>query len=585
ELMGESFKYCASTAGALGYSVQDTAIVLGTMGNEFTKGGAAGNALKNALVNMAKPTDQMKAVMDKYNLSLTNSDGSMKSLADVSKMLRKNMGGLAKDEQAAAAAALFGKEAMAPWLTVINTSEESFNNLSEAIYGADGAAKKMADTKLDTISGQIDILRSGIEGMQIDLGEKLAPYTRKLIEWFINQIPYLTNQVVYFASVITNNMPTIIKLSKTFLAVWLGIKYASAAMKVGNVIGDSIKVGKKAFGVYKNLGGGIKAIGGAFKILSNPVGLVITVIGLLIAGFVLLYQKCEPFRNFINSMIPSLKQFGNFIISSILPVIQQIGGHLAEVFIPIFQRLGDIFTNTILPVLQQFGAFFMENILPLLQQVGEKLGWLFTTILVPLAEFVGVILLASFMGFVDYMANSFITIIDTVGAVIDGLLQIIQGIIDFIVGVFTGNWEQAWNGIVEIFSGIFEGVKGIAKGILNGVIDLINGVISGINSLASIEIGDKKIGIHIPEIPKFANGTQYFKGGLAQINEHGGELVNLPNGSQVIPADKTDKILNNSNGGVQVSVVIQGNVIGNEEYADYVGNHVWNKVKLGLENM
>ena len=170
-------------------------------------------------------------------------------------------------------------------------------------------------------------------------------------------------------------------------------------------------------------------------------------------------------------------------------------------------------------------------------------------------------------------------------------MSIFNGILEFIIGVFTGNWEQAWNGVKEIFFGIWTALGGIVTGILNGMIDGINAVIRGINSMLSFKvpdwipvIGGKGVNVNIPTIPRFANGTSYFSGGLAQINERGGEIVDLPNGSRVIPADKSKKMLENSNGAIKVDVYIQGNVIGNKEFMEQTGAYVAEKIKIALLN-
>ena len=174
-MLGESFKYVAPVAGSLGYSAEDTAIALGLMANAGIKGSQSGTALRGALTRLIKPTDDAAALMEEYGLSLTNSDGSMKSLGEVMSMLRSNLGDLTEAEQAQVAATLFGQEAMSGMLSIINASDKDFQNLTDQIYGADGAAKQMADTMLDNLSGQLIILKSSLEGAAIAFGELLLP--------------------------------------------------------------------------------------------------------------------------------------------------------------------------------------------------------------------------------------------------------------------------------------------------------------------------------------------------------------------------------------------------------------------------
>ena len=182
-LLGESFKYCAPVCGSLGYSAEDTAIALGLMANAGIKGSQGGTTLRAALTKLIKPTTDAAQLMDEYGLSMTNSDGSMKSLGEVMGMLRTKLGGLSKAQQAQAAAILFGQESMSGMLAIINASDSDFDNLTASIYDADGAAQSMSETMLDNLSGQLTLLKSALEGLAISIGEILMPYVRQFVEW------------------------------------------------------------------------------------------------------------------------------------------------------------------------------------------------------------------------------------------------------------------------------------------------------------------------------------------------------------------------------------------------------------------
>ncbi|MBN1040074.1 phage tail tape measure protein [Clostridium botulinum] len=291
-LLGESFKYVGATAGAMGYSIEDASIALGLMANAGVKGSMGGTALKNAIVNMASPTDTMVTVMDKYNLSLTDSNGKMKSLKSVIDMLREKMGGLDKATQAAAASHLFGKEAMSGMLSIINASDADYNKLTNAIYNADGAAKKAANTKLDSLYGQWVLLKSAIEGVKNTLGERLAPYAKQFVTWFTNKMPDITDSVVKFVDTISNNIGTI----KTAGGAFLGLTGAFVGMSAINKIGTTVGTFGKLLGGFKTAAtadalvkttGAMQGLGLASKIipaLLSPAGLAIAGIG--IAGLV-----------------------------------------------------------------------------------------------------------------------------------------------------------------------------------------------------------------------------------------------------------------------------------------------------------
>lgn len=188
-MLGESFKYVAPVAGAMKYSVEDVSLALGLMANASVKGSQAGTSLKTSIANMAAPTDKMQGAMDKYGISLTKRNGEMKSFKEVLDMLRANLGGLSETEQTAAASTIFGKEAMAGMLAIINASTEDYEKLTQAIYNADGATEKMANTRLDNLSGSITLLQSAVDGVKISFGKRLNPYVRSVAEGLTAAIP------------------------------------------------------------------------------------------------------------------------------------------------------------------------------------------------------------------------------------------------------------------------------------------------------------------------------------------------------------------------------------------------------------
>ena len=195
-MMGESFKYVAPIAGAMKYSVEDTSLALGLMANASVKGSMAGTSLKTALANMAAPTDKMATAMKKYGISLTDSNGNMKTLKGVLDNLRSSLGGLSETEKTAAASTIFGKEAMSGMLAIVNASEEDYNKLAESISKADGAAERMSDTMLDNLSGDITLFQSAMDGLKLSLGERMSnSWLRDIVQWLTAQIPAVTQML------------------------------------------------------------------------------------------------------------------------------------------------------------------------------------------------------------------------------------------------------------------------------------------------------------------------------------------------------------------------------------------------------
>ena len=194
-MLGESFKYVAPVAGAMKYSIEDTSLALGLMASANVKGSMSGTALKTSIANMVKPTNDMAEAMDKYGISITDGEGNLKSLKGVIDNVRGSLGGLSRDEQTAVASTIFGKEAMAGMLAIVNASEEDYNKLSNAIYNANDAAQDMADTMLDNLKGSFTLMQSAIEGTENAFGERLSPYLRDIAGGIANAMPGITDGI------------------------------------------------------------------------------------------------------------------------------------------------------------------------------------------------------------------------------------------------------------------------------------------------------------------------------------------------------------------------------------------------------
>ena len=438
-LLGESFKYAAPVAGALGYSAEDTAIALGLMANAGIKGSQGGTALRSSLSRLIKPTDDAAALMEKYGLSMTNADGSMKSLGQVMDMLRNNMGDLTEAEQAQAAATLFGQEAMSGMLSIINASDKDYEKLTSAIYDADGAAQEMADTMLDNLGGQLTLLKSALEGLAIQFGEILLPYIKQFVTWLQNLTQKLQNltpeqkeQIVKWAAVAASIGPVLLVVGK--LVTGIGGLITTLGKIPGAVSSISGGMTKLVTG-FKNIGEGItlakagfpgmaaqaSKLGAAIGGITAPVAAVIAIIAALVAAFATLWKTNEEFRNKMTSIWNEIKE--------------TIGG----------------FCDGIVERINSLG-FDFKNITEVLWSIWKG----FCDLLAPV-----------FTGVFQYIA-------DTIGVVLD----VILGIFDVFISVFKGDWEGAWEAVKGIFLSVWNYIKDWFTNILNtikGVLDVVCG--------------------------------------------------------------------------------------------------------------
>ena len=181
-MLGESFKYAAPMAGAMGYSVEDVSVALGVMANSGIKASQAGTTLRTMLTRMTGTDKKVVAAMKQLNISMTDSSGKMRPLNAVISDLRKSFAGLSEEQQVQLATTLAGRNAVSGFLALINASDEEVNKLTEAINDASGAAENMAKTALDNAAGDITYFTSAVDGAKIKLWQLAEAPFRKIVQ-------------------------------------------------------------------------------------------------------------------------------------------------------------------------------------------------------------------------------------------------------------------------------------------------------------------------------------------------------------------------------------------------------------------
>lgn len=263
-MMGETFKYAAPVAGALGYNIEDLAQAIGLMGNAGIKSSQAGTSLRSILTRLAKPPKDCANAMEDYGISIKNSDGSMKSLMEVMENMRDSLQGLPKDEQSAAAAALGGQEAMSGLLAIINASESDFDNLSKAIDNASGAAQDQADIMNDNLQGALYELGSAAESAGIELYDNIKNPAKKAVRAAATEIRSLSTTIKDngIEAIIPEETITTVKnlgnTAKSIGATGLralggGAKLISENMQVALPLATSFLVVMKGYTVVKTI--------------------------------------------------------------------------------------------------------------------------------------------------------------------------------------------------------------------------------------------------------------------------------------------------------------------------------------------
>ena len=181
-MLGESFQYVAPVAGALGFSIEDTAVALGLMANSGIKASQAGTSLRTLFTNLTNPVGQSAKAIEALGISIQNSDGSMKSFSEIMGDLRGEFGKMAEAEKAQYAAMLAGQEGMSGLLAIVNASDSDFQDLAASIAQSNGAAEEMAQTMQNNLQGSITSFRSAAEGLGIAIYEGIKDKVKNTVD-------------------------------------------------------------------------------------------------------------------------------------------------------------------------------------------------------------------------------------------------------------------------------------------------------------------------------------------------------------------------------------------------------------------
>lgn len=417
-MMGETFKYCAPIAGALGFSAEDTAEAIGLMANAGIKSSQAGTALRTIMNNLAGDVKISGKAIGDVTIATTNADGSMRDLSDILADCRAAFGNLTESEKANAAESLVGKEAMSGFLALMNAAPEDIAKLSGAIDNCDGSAEKMAATMQDNLAGQLTILKSQLQELAISFGEILMPAIRSIVSKIQDFVDKLNGMD-------EGTKQAIVKIGLLVAAIGpFLVILGTVISKTGTALRAFSSLGKGVLQLLYNFKNGIGLagkLGTALGGISAPVLAVVAVIATLVAAFMHLWNTNDGFREAIIGTWNRIKETVSGFCQGIVDRLNALG-------------------------------FEFKDILDVLKTAWDA----FCSLLAPIFE-----------GVFNNIAN----ILSTVTGVITGIL-------DVFIGIFTGNWSQAWTGVKEIFSSIWNGISSFFSNILNvikGIADVVLG--------------------------------------------------------------------------------------------------------------
>lgn len=505
--LGDAFKYAAPVAGALDYSVEDTSVAIGLMSNAGIKGEKAGTALRTMFTNLSKPTKAMKDKMDELGISITDSNGEMLPMRDVMDQLRSSMGGLSKDQQAAAAATIFGKESMSGALAVVNASEKDYKKLTKSIDGSKGASKRMAKEMEGGIGGSMRKMKSAVESLAISIGDVVAPFIGKAADAIAGLATKLTNLPGWLQGTIVAFGALAAAIGPLTLVVGL---FTASLGSIMTTLGPIMVGITKAGGVMKYLSGvmatvtkaspllgmALKGIGSAATFMLGPWGLVIAGVVSLGAALVVAYKKSETFRNIVNGMVTGVVNGFKLLWSGIMTVLTPIGqafmkfgGQIKSAIGDFWAKYGAQFMQAINNIKNGFLAFW-EFIQPVLGFIGGLFKSTFSDS-IPIINVFKNLIMGSLVHAFNMVKNTVMIAFNAVKGIIMGVLNVVMGFVKVFIGIFTGDWKLFGEGLKQIarsflsilknlFQLAFAGILGIAKTIWGVIKNTIVGLAKGI---------------------------------------------------------------------------------------------------------
>ena len=408
-MMGETFKYCAPIAGALGFSAEDTAEAIGLMANAGIKSTQAGTSLRTIMNNLSGPIKIAGDKLGEVTIQTTNADGSMRSLSDILSDCRGAFSQLSESEKAQAAESLVGKNAMSGFLALMNAGQGDIDKLSNAIANCDGTSEQMAETMQDNLSGQLTILKSQLEELAISFGDILMPAIRNIVSHIQDFVDKLNGMdegtkenIIRIGLLVAAIGPFLVILGTTISKIGVAMQ---GFVKLAKGVGKLHLAVSNANGIFGKLGA---ALGG----ISAPVMAAIAVLALLVGAFVHLWRTNEEFRDKMTAIWERVKSAFSGFADAISTRLEALGISFSDITGAI-KKVWDGFCDLLAPVFE--GAF------------------------------------------------------NIIASVLEMVLNVLVGLFDVFSGLFTGNWELMWTGVKEIFSGIWEGIKGILSAALEAI--------------------------------------------------------------------------------------------------------------------
>lgn len=261
--LGDAMLTVGGTAKNLKGGTTELSTALGILADNGIKGSEGGTILRNAILSLTAPTGKAQKELDALGVSVFDSEGNMRSMNDIMMDLSASMADMTGEERAEAMSKIFNKRDLKGIEALLAGAGDRWNELSGYIDKAQGSAQKMADTQLDNLQGDVTLLKSAWEGLQISVSDKATPALRGLVQALTWAIDHAST------------------LGPIILGVATAFGVFAVAINIGSIIG-AVTTAMAAFNAV---------------LAANPIGIVVALIAGLVVAFTALWKNNETFRN------------------------------------------------------------------------------------------------------------------------------------------------------------------------------------------------------------------------------------------------------------------------------------------------
>lgn len=467
-------------------------------------------SLVSAMDGAASGTEANVEQFAQLGVSVTNADGSLRSAEDVLFDTMEALQGVDNDtEKARLATELFGR-AGTDLMPLLNGATGSIDEMRNQAHEL---GLVLDDELIDNgvnLTDSLDQTKRAFESIGTQLGGALMPIVEEASDYIQGALPSIQELIDNLSPIVTEMLdgilPPLMDMGEEILPVLFDL--LEQLMPVLTDIFEAV------------LPVIVELLETILPPLTDIVEAVLPPLMEIVEAILPLFQTAidllTPIIDLVMNLITPIVSLTTDAVTPLVEIFADLINTILTPIIPLFENLSTIIQDSLTPIFDALRPV-IDNVLTALQPLMEAFTGFINQILEPI------------MPIIENVAELFSDVlgkqIDAVTPLVEGLMDVFNGLMTFITGVFSGNWEQAWNGIVETFKGIFNLIPSFVESVINSAISVINGIISGINKITG------KIGIpEIPEIPdvklpRFAEGGVIEDETTAVVGEEGAEAV------------------------------------------------------------